>query len=452
MSLTKASYSMITGSPVNIFDFIPPSEHAAITAGTSTYDCYSAIVNAIASFPDPTNNIYYSQAGTLWFPPGKYYCSTTIQVERAVYFLGSNSATAGNALSESIIEFAANQTGFSVQRYNTSVSGKGGDGARFENLSIIQKSGSTIGDGIRSRARLTIKNCSFYYWGGNGIRIVASAGGGGVSEGNANNFYIQNCVISAGQGNGVYISGADANAGNIIGVDSSNNQGWGFLDSSFLGNTYTGCHASSNTLGAYKSTDNNARNMYVGCYSESGQPPSSVVYPSMIIGGLQGAGYNSDALALEGSISGIKSNSGFVTKSISLNVGQSNTTGIQQYFTDTTGAQSWTQSRAIGRIGYQWASLGTPSYFVFYDQTATVANGYARDLSSSQGAIGISAHYFGEINQMKYRGLDSAAPTTGSWLQGDIVWNTAPTSGGYAGWICTASGTPGTWKTFGLIS
>ena len=46
----------------------------------------------------------------------------------------------------------------------------------------------------------------------------------------------------------------------------------------------------------------------------------------------------------------------------------------------------------------------------------------------------------------------SAAPTAGTWSAGDVVYNTAPTSGGYVGWVCTAAGTPGTWKTFGLIS
>ena len=46
----------------------------------------------------------------------------------------------------------------------------------------------------------------------------------------------------------------------------------------------------------------------------------------------------------------------------------------------------------------------------------------------------------------------SAAPTTGSWAQGDIAYNTAPTAGGFIGWVCIATGTPGTWKTFGVIS
>jgi hypothetical protein len=45
-----------------------------------------------------------------------------------------------------------------------------------------------------------------------------------------------------------------------------------------------------------------------------------------------------------------------------------------------------------------------------------------------------------------------AAPTTGTWKRGDIVWNTEPSAGGTAGWICTTAGTPGTWKTFGDIA
>lgn len=40
----------------------------------------------------------------------------------------------------------------------------------------------------------------------------------------------------------------------------------------------------------------------------------------------------------------------------------------------------------------------------------------------------------------------SAAPTTGTHKQGDFVRNSAPTSGSpVLGWLCVASGTPGTW-------
>lgn len=46
----------------------------------------------------------------------------------------------------------------------------------------------------------------------------------------------------------------------------------------------------------------------------------------------------------------------------------------------------------------------------------------------------------------------AAAPTTGAWSVGDIVYSTTPASTGFVGWIGIAKGTPGTWKTFGAIT
>jgi len=45
----------------------------------------------------------------------------------------------------------------------------------------------------------------------------------------------------------------------------------------------------------------------------------------------------------------------------------------------------------------------------------------------------------------------TAAPTSGGYVQGDIVWNTNPIPTGYVGWICVRSGNPGEWKPFGQI-
>jgi len=60
--------------------------------------------------------------------------------------------------------------------------------------------------------------------------------------------------------------------------------------------------------------------------------------------------------------------------------------------------------------------------------------------------------YSGVLNLNNRRKLGTAVPTAGTWVQGDMVFDSAPTAGGTLGWICVAGGTPGTWKTFGAIA
>ena len=52
----------------------------------------------------------------------------------------------------------------------------------------------------------------------------------------------------------------------------------------------------------------------------------------------------------------------------------------------------------------------------------------------------------------KTRAVASAAPASGTWKVGDMVWNSVPTEAGSAaskyvitGWVCTVAGAPGTW-------
>ena len=42
-------------------------------------------------------------------------------------------------------------------------------------------------------------------------------------------------------------------------------------------------------------------------------------------------------------------------------------------------------------------------------------------------------------------GWSTAKPVTGLWCRGDRIYNQAPAAGQPAGWICVASGNPGTW-------
>ena len=242
-----------------------------------------------------------------------------------------------------------------------------------------------------------------------------------------------------------------------IGVTSA--RGWGIWDSSFLGNTWVGCEVAACTLGAYKTDNANARIVFIGCYSEGGTPTSTFNNLTQIYGGLHGAGISGGSYLSADTNGAYSANTlGFQAGTFKPGFGQPLTSGNGVQFKDTGGTYSWTFGKAVGRWGWQWANLATPRFFTFYDRTAIPANGYARDLSvatapaGANGSIGIEPYYFGSISQMKYRGLGSAAPVSGDYLQGDIIWNTAPTSGGFVGWVCTAAGSPGTWKTFGAIS
>lgn len=44
------------------------------------------------------------------------------------------------------------------------------------------------------------------------------------------------------------------------------------------------------------------------------------------------------------------------------------------------------------------------------------------------------------------------APVEGTFVIGDICWNTEPASGHPIGWVCIGEGTPGTWAGFGIIA
>jgi hypothetical protein len=39
----------------------------------------------------------------------------------------------------------------------------------------------------------------------------------------------------------------------------------------------------------------------------------------------------------------------------------------------------------------------------------------------------------------------TATPATGTWVVGNKVYNTTPTTNGLIGWVCTTAGSPGTW-------
>ncbi|NOU71590.1 hypothetical protein GC098_09170 [Paenibacillus sp. LMG 31458] len=48
-------------------------------------------------------------------------------------------------------------------------------------------------------------------------------------------------------------------------------------------------------------------------------------------------------------------------------------------------------------------------------------------------------------------GWAQASPTSGTWKQGTMLWNSLPSISAPAGWVCVSDGTPGTWVTLNTI-
>ena len=110
----------------------------------------------------------------------------------------------------------------------------------------------------------------------------------------------------------------------------------------------------------------------------------------------------------------------------------------------------------IGLNGYQTAGgtfevLYIPITASSVDVTLTCAN--LNDPLQIKFAAILEGHKFPrfDIYRTPLNILSPAAPTVGSWLVGDRVQNSVPTVGQPKGWLCTVAGTPGTWVSEGNL-
>lgn len=98
-----------------------------------------------------------------------------------------------------------------------------------------------------------------------------------------------------------------------------------------------------------------------------------------------------------------------------------------------------------------WITLiGANYYVVNWDSTtkiATLKTGLNQTISNV--VLERKNPVFAYCEPIVYR--QSVVPTSGTWKQGDVVYNSKPAINGEIGWVCITSGNPGTWKQFGMI-
>jgi hypothetical protein len=304
---------------VHLLDYIDVAEHAAILDGTSTFDCSDAFDDILAQFANPEGQGAFGNAGReIRLPPGRVCISRPIQLKVSCRIVGEGAGYGTDRGHPTVIQVAEDQHGIIVHRFDTydedlsvttawvtgstyaqdirryvqgghiyivvtagggavsvepshasgdvtgadgytwrwQATARGGDSSELRNFSL-QSDGGTVGHGIWMRARATCYDIHISGFPENGYNVVASATAGLADQhlrGNANNFRIYNGRITGCQ-HGVFLDGADANQGTLLGVDCSQNLGWGFYDDSFLGNVFIGCHTNTNAISGARQYD-----------------------------------------------------------------------------------------------------------------------------------------------------------------------------------------------------
>lgn len=201
---------------------------------------------------------YGSGAGSLFIPAGRYFLgTTTLDLTFGTGLIGEAAGQSAGS-GGTILRWTSPTTGIRTQAVNT-VGGTGFNAAWTDysagradirdlsldggfNPATMQESEA---HGIQLRVTATVSNVNIFNFAGNGVHVAAAAGGGEGIEGNANVAYFERVFVQ-GCRNGLFFDSADANACTILSCNANANRRWGFWDSSFLGNTYIGCHTAAN--------------------------------------------------------------------------------------------------------------------------------------------------------------------------------------------------------------
>lgn len=124
---------------------------------------------------------------------------------------------------------------------------------------------------------------------------------------------------------------------------------------------------------------------------------------------------------------------------------------VWQHRAGADGDVSWMFSYINNQrdLGYRFGTNGRFSFEV----TGVSTNEQAGSGVAQPRYLKLSGFMLADQNGVNVRRHHSgtAAPTTGTWARGDIVWNVSPSASGKVGWVCTTGGSPGTWKPFGAI-
>ena len=227
MSLTKATYSMIQGAPVNVLDFIPAGTN------TATTNCSAFIQAAINSL---------TTSGAIYVPAGEYLLTSTITFPEELYieFFGDGSLRTiftfngtGNAIqasSNTSNKIRVNMSGFYLQRTGGNTTAT--NGIFMKNCQYSSNLVDVYVNGFSKAGTQTIDGYTFYYsgivamysWGLCWRNVQAWNNSNGMTLINFNSTLLTpNCLVNAQNGLYLWDSVATVVGGVFQGNDTANN-------------------------------------------------------------------------------------------------------------------------------------------------------------------------------------------------------------------------------------
>lgn len=228
--------------------------------------------------------------GTIFVPPAVYYLSQTLLINQMIRIAGVGSGQHGGEKSGFL--FPESTVGVIIQG--------AGAGSIIEGMAFGSRGGQGPFDCIKMLARATVRDSAVGAFPRDGIHIEVFNDGNPSNRGNANGWAVENCYAEGCGRDGLFVQGADANAGHSKGFDASFCGGYAIRDMSFLNNTHYSPQAATNKMGAYylglpDPNSRNSRILLLGGYAEGDQPPSTVHGPAMLLGGIHWNGFTPDS-------------------------------------------------------------------------------------------------------------------------------------------------------------
>ncbi len=307
--------------------------------------------------------------------------------------------------------------------------------------------------GIYCKASCHLSYVSVDSISGDSIAIVADTNN--TPPTNDNGTTAEHVFVQDANGSGLYIRGGDTNAGNFSNMDFEGTiLGWCLYDYSFLGNKHVSHQcAATGGLGAYYLRSASAAGGSLDdSYSEGGVLPSKIVDPAQLIGGFAATTVTTDSTGLIISGKNVKTDLVFsdAVDGTSLQLGGVTPAGGQGVLAYASPSYTTYTHFGYSTVGWWTLNVANAGDEIYRPYSWT-------DVNTTWGTAQFwtpNGTYVGWVDNSTPGSKltsDTAAPVSGIYKQGDIVFNRSPTAGSAIGWRCTASsGTPAScssWET-----